>query len=204
MDLFVKSANGTSNEDLLLETNLDKYVSDWSRDGRFLAVTTAGDPKTKFDLWLLPLTGDRNLVSFLRTEFSEGGATFSPDTRWLAYQSDETGRFEIYVRLVDGTGGKRQVSINGGSNARWLPDGKGIVFSSADRKFMIATIRASEETFAVDSIGVLFDYESRGIVGNVEDVSPDGKTFIARVTELRQASLPITLVMNWDEELKQN
>jgi Tol biopolymer transport system component/tRNA A-37 threonylcarbamoyl transferase component Bud32 len=201
-DLFIKNATGTANEELLFESNLDKYTTDWSRDGRLLAFTTTGDPKTKFDLWLLSLAGDRKPISFLRTEFSEGAAAFSPDTRWLAYQSDETGRFEVYVRLVDGTGGKRQVSINGGTNAQWLPDGRGIVFSSADRKMMLATIRASEATFAVDSIRALFDYESRGIVGNVENVSPDGKTFIARVAEIRQTSVPISLVTNWDEDLK--
>jgi len=201
-DLFIKNSNGTANEQLLLKSNLDKYTSDWSADGRMLTFTTVGDPKTKWDLWLLPLDGDRQPIAFLRTEFSEGAGKFSPDSKWLAYQSDETGRYEIYVRRVTGEGGKWQVSTNGGVGPNWSPDGKEVLFSSPDRKLMSAKVNGSGSTFLVDSVRALFDYESRGIVGNFEDVSPDGKTFIARVTELRQASPPITLVVNWDEELK--
>jgi serine/threonine protein kinase len=202
LDLFIKNSNGASNEQLLLTSHLDKYTTDCSADGRMISFTTVGDPKTKWDLWLLPLDGDRQPVPFLRTEFSEGGGKFSPDMKWISYQSDESGRNEIYVRLIDGQGGKWQVSTNGGVGQSWSPDGKEIVYSSLDRKLMSAKVNGSGSTFLVDSVRVLFDYESRGIVGNIEDVSPDGRTFIARVTQLQQASPPITLVVNWDEELK--
>jgi Tol biopolymer transport system component len=201
-DLYIKSSNGTGTEELLLKSDFDKYVTDWSLDGKYLTYTSFANPKTKADLWLLPFSGNRTPIPFLQTEFREGGGCFSPDGKWIVYQSDESGRNEIYVRAIDGSAGKWQISINGGQNNRWSRDGKTIFFQSLDRKEMSAAIRIVQSSIVVDSVRTLFDFESRGIVGALSDVSQDGQKFLAVVTELRQASPPITLVLNWDEELK--
>ena len=202
-NLYAKNANGSGDEQLLFESTRDKYISDWSRDGRYLTFTSTGDPKTKADLWVLPLFGDRAPVPLVQTEFNEGNGAFSPDARWIAYSSDETGKTEIYARLLDGSGGKFQVSINGGRKPFWKSGGREIYFTSIDRHLQVAYIKVGDNSLAVDSIVTLFDYESRGIVGNnLEDVDANGKQFIAVVTDSKQTSAPITLVENWEEELK--
>ncbi len=202
-NVYIKSANGSGDEQLLFESNREKYTTDWSRDGRYLTFTSTGDPKTKADLWVLPLFGDRKPIPFVQTEFNEGNGSFSPDTRWIAYQSDETGKSEIYARLLDGSGGKFQISTNGGNRPLWRTDGKQLFFSSIDRKLKVAYLTIGATTLTVDSTATLFDFESRSISQNtINDVSYDGKQFLAVVTDSKQTSTPITLVVNWDEELK--
>jgi serine/threonine protein kinase/Tol biopolymer transport system component len=202
-DIYLKSANGEGADVLLVKSNRNKTPTDWSRDGRYVAYTSGGDPKTKADLWLLPMFGDRKPVVFLQTEFVEAFGTFSPDGRWVVYVSDETGRSEIYARLTDGTGGKFQITTNGGRRPIWKADSRKLFFSSMDRKLQVATVTTTPTSFVVDSIRTLFDFESRSIVGNtISDASSDGKQFVALVTESKQTSAPITLLVNWDEELK--
>jgi Tol biopolymer transport system component len=202
-DIYLKSANGEGADVLLVKSNRNKTPTDWSRDGRYVTFTSGGDPKTKADLWLLPMFGDRKPVSFLQTEFVEAFGTFSPDGRWVVYVSDETGRSEIYARLTDGTGGKFQITTNGGRRPIWKADSRKLFFSSMDRKLQVATVTTTPTSFVVDSIRTLFDFESRSIVGNtISDASSDGKQFVALVTESKQTSAPITLLVNWDEELK--
>jgi eukaryotic-like serine/threonine-protein kinase len=201
--LYLKSANGTGDENLVAGSSTDLYVTDWSRDGRFLSVTSLGDPATHTDLLTVATTGDRKPVPFLKTSFNEWRGRFSPDGRWLAYQSDETGKYEIYVRFADGSGGKWQISSGGGGVPLWGPDGREILYSSLDRKLMCAYVDGSGSTMAVDSLGTLFDFESRGIVGTtLADISPDGKSFLASVSDSRGVVSPITLVVNWDRELE--
>jgi serine/threonine protein kinase/dipeptidyl aminopeptidase/acylaminoacyl peptidase len=201
IDLFIKSANGTGTEQLLVKSDDNKYVTDWSLDGKYLTYSALSNQKTKWDLWLLPLTGDRIPIPFLQTEFAEGAGTFSPDGKWIAYTSNESGKNEVYVRRLDGTAGKWGVSINGGNTLRWSRDGKTIFFGNAG-KAMAASVRVVQSAIVVDSVRTLFDFESRGISGGIEDVSEDGQRFLALVTEARQTSPPITLVLNWNEELK--
>ncbi|MBI3189323.1 MAG: PD40 domain-containing protein, partial [Ignavibacteriales bacterium] len=204
-DLYIKSANGTGTEQLLVKSDDGKYVTDWSPDGKYLTYSTFGNPKTKGDVWLLPITGNRTPVPFLQTEFNEGGGSFSPDGKWIAYQSDESGKNEVYVRALDGTAGKWGVSINGGNNPRWSRDGKTIFFQSSG-KALGAAVRVVQSAIVVDSVHTFFDFESRGIfrgfAGGIQDVSGDGQKFLFLVTEQHQTSPPITLVVNWNEELK--
>jgi serine/threonine protein kinase len=200
-DLYIKSANGTGTEELLVKSDDGKFVTDWSLDGKYLTYSSSGNTKTKSDLWLLPLTSNRTPVPFLQTEFNEWGGSLSPDGKWIAYTSDESGRNEVYVRAVDGTAGKWGISINGGNIFRWSRDGKTIFFVFA-RKAMAASVRVVQSAIVVDSVRTLFDFESRGITGGIQSVTADGQKFLAVVTEDRQSSPPITLVVNWDEELK--
>ena len=202
-DLYAKSVNGAGGDILLVQSNRGKGVTDWSRDGRYIIYNSGGDPKTKADIWILPMFGDRKPRSFLATEFNEAFAVCSPDSRWIAYNSDETGRPEIYVRLLDGTGGKIQITTNGGRRPLWKADAKKLYFNTLDRKLAVAYVKPGVSSLTVDSIGTLFDFESRNIVGNaITDVSDDGKQVLAVVTDAKQAPAPITLVVNWNEELK--
>ncbi len=211
LDIYRKAVNGEGDDELLYESTLDKFPSNWSSDGRFLLYYTAGDPKTKTDVWVLPLVpngadGEKKPVPFLQTEFEEQDPQFSPDGKWIAYISTESGKYETYMRPFPGPGGKRQISTAGVSPvgtviaALWRRDGKELYYNSDDRKIMAAEIKTFGSSLEVGAVKPLFDAQSKGINWIVA-VSADGSRFIT-VTEKGQASAPITLVLNWDEELK--
>ena len=129
LDLYAKASDGTGDEELLLADDLDKYAQSWSPDGRFLLYIGIG-AETGQDVWVLPLFGARKPRPLLQANDSEGTPQFSPDGRWIAYRSSETGRFEVYVMPFPGPGGQQQISRraatfpNGGAMARksstWL------------------------------------------------------------------------------------
>ena len=201
-NIFMKNIDGTGNEQLLLKTDFDKMTWSWSRDRRYLAFTAHTATKTGTDLWLLPVSGDRQPVAFLQTEFEEDRPRLSPDGGWVVYVSNETGREEIYVRALDGSGEKWQVSTDGGLEPIWPGEGREIFFSSLDRRLMVAEVKIIDGKISIGAARTLFDFESAKIVwGNVDDVSSDGKTIIALVGAPPQTS-PLTLVINWDAEVK--
>ena len=180
----------------------------WSHDGRFLLYTAANVPKTGSDLWVLPLEGDRKAVPLLRTDFNEGLGDFSPDGRWVAYVSNESGRNEIYVRPFVASGpsgpslgeGKWQVSKDGGTNPRWRADGKEIIFSFGPA-IMSVDVNGSNAGFQMGTPKQLF----RGPGNNGWDVTGDGKRFLMIVPPnqgMQTAPTPITVVLNWQAELK--
>jgi serine/threonine protein kinase len=200
-DLFLKDLSGMSNEEFLYGSPIEDYATSWSPDGKSLLLSVRGDPKTKWDLLLLPLTGDKKPIPLAQTEFNEWLGVFSPDGRWIAYQSDESGRGEIYVRTLDARGGKWQVSSAGGEGARWLGKSNEITYISPERKVMSATVKYSASSFEVIRTTPLFDVNIKG-VGTFMDVTADGQRFLIRLSGIEGASSPATLVMNWQEELK--
>jgi Tol biopolymer transport system component len=202
-DLFVKSADGAGMEELLLRSREDKSVVDWSSDGKFLLYITAGDSATQTDLWVLPLTGEKKPVPFLKTEFNERDARFSPDAKWIAYVSDESGKDEIYIRSFPDRGSKRQVSIAGGDSPRWRRNGKELYYFSTDNKMMAADISYKDGTVEVNHVRSLFDIPL--IVSQPYadyDVTADGKRFLLNIPFESQNSTPLTLVVNWEAEVK--
>jgi Tol biopolymer transport system component len=207
-DLFQRASSGAGSEDLLLESNVEKYPSDWSRDGRFV-VYTANDPKTKQDIWILPMNpnpkgagGERKPFLFLQTEFNETRATFSPDGRWIAYESDESGRYEVYIRPFPGPGGKWQVSTSGGTRPRWRRDGKELFYLALDDKIMAAEIKLGSATVDVGSVWPLFQSRPFSIGGrDIYDVG-DGQRFLVASPGNVESSSPVTLVVNWTGEIK--
>src|SRR5262249_22512480 len=119
MNLHQKAASGAGEETLLLKSDHLNFPTDWSRDRRFI-IYRQNEPKTKWDVWALPMTGgEAKPFPVAQTEASEIGGTLSPDGRWLSYASDVSGRFEVYVQSFPGGGGKRQVSTGGGNHPRW-------------------------------------------------------------------------------------
>jgi Tol biopolymer transport system component len=206
-DLFQRASSGAGNEELLLESSINKAPSDWSRDGKFIAYH-ADDPKTRNDIWILPMNpketgGERKPIPFLQTEFSEVRASFSPDGRWISYMSDESGRMEVYIRPFPGPGGKWQVSTNGGSRPRWRRDGKELFFLAADNRIMAAEINLGATTVDVGAVRALFQISPFGGAGrDIYDVTGDGQRFLVATPGSEEISSPITLVVNWTEEVK--
>jgi Tol biopolymer transport system component len=131
-DLYEKSASGTGDEKALLESPTTKVPLDWSPDGRFLLYRN-DDPQTGADLWALPLNGEGAPFPIVQTPFQERDAQFSTDAKWIAYQSNESGHFEIYVQPFPGPGPKTQVSSNGGIQVRWRQDGKELFYGGPDQ-----------------------------------------------------------------------
>jgi Tol biopolymer transport system component len=195
--ILVKSSSGTGGEEILFQSEDAKSPSSWSRDGRFLLFTRTL-PKTKTDIWVLPLSGDRKPFPFLQSEFIDRNGQFSPDGRWVAYVSDESGRLEIYVVPFPGPGGKWQVSPNGGSGPQWSADGRELFYISPDRELMTVEVKSGAE-FQVSSPKPLFSLSPSSAVSAFE-ASPDGKRFLQGVP--REApGPPVTLVLNWTSEL---
>lgn len=200
-DLYVKDLKGMSNEELLYGSPRNEYVTSWSPDGKSLLLSVTDNSSTKWDLLLLPLAGEKKPVPLAQTEFNEWLGSFSPDGQWVSYQSDESGKYEIYVRTLDPRGGKFQVSNAGGQGARWVRRTNEIIYVSPDRKVMSATVKYSATSFEVVRTTPLFDLNIKGI-GELKAVTEDGKTFLISLTGMEGTSSPATLVMNWDEELR--
>jgi serine/threonine protein kinase len=209
LDLYQKAADGTGSDELLVESDVDKYPTSWSRDGQFVLYNTTFDvPKTKTDLWVLPLSGDRKPFPFLQTEFNETRGQFSPDGRWVVYTSDESGKDEVYVAPFPGPGGKRQISTAGGTFPRWRRDGKEIFYLSPDNKLMAAEVNGQGTTLQVGAARVLFDARPGALTltpltfGYQYDVTADGQRFLVNTLVEQKASSPITVVINWTAGLK--
>jgi Tol biopolymer transport system component len=198
--LYQQISTGAGREELVLGSENAKYSVDWSPDGRFIAFEDQ-DPKTGTDLWVLPLFGDRKPVPFLRTEFNEGQGQFSPDGRWMAYSSNESGRREVYVQAFPNPGGKWQVSTDGGSFPRWRRDGKEIFYIAADRKLMAVSVQANS-TFQAGQPQPLFEPRVFGAPIIPYTVSADGKRFLVNTPTEGAESSPVTVILNWTAELK--
>jgi Tol biopolymer transport system component len=138
-DFFVKDLRQPESDQPLLATPANKYPMDWSRDGRFLVYETL-DARTQRDLWVLPLVGDRTPRLLLHSEFNESQGQLSPDGLWIAYISDESGRWEVYVRAFPGLGDVRLISTGGGTQPRWRRDGREIFYVAADRRLMAVSL----------------------------------------------------------------
>jgi Tol biopolymer transport system component len=202
LDLYWKSASGAGAEELLYADELNKNPTSWSPDGKFIMYTSSFDPKTGADLRVLPLAGERKPVAFLTTAFNERDGQFSPDGHWVAYESDESGRGEIYVSPFPSSGGKSQVSLAGGTLARWRPDGKELFYIGPDRRLMAAAIGVKRGEMAIGAPQPLFGpLFSDGVYSY--DVSSGGQRFLAVLPNGQAAPAElVTFVLNWTAGLK--
>jgi hypothetical protein len=204
-DLYIKSASGAGKESLFFKSEINKGASDWSADGRMISMTES-DPVTSWDLKMLTVgqTGSKYSVeesSFQETEFREFSGVFSPDANWLAYHSNESGQAEVYVQPVSGSGGKWQISKNGGYVIAWKKDGSEIYLQSYDDKVMAAQVKLGNGVFEVGAVHTLFEVPGSGD-GDLEDVSNDGKLFLVSVPLSERSNDPFTLVTSWNLSLK--
>jgi serine/threonine protein kinase len=202
-NLYQRSATGAGKEELLLKSDFNTYAADWSADGQFI-VYWVTDPKTKVDLWVLPLFGDQKPYPFLQTEANERNARFSPDGRWLAYISDESGINQLYVQGFPASGGKWQVSTTGVYYLEWRRDGKELFYVSTDMKMMAVDVKGEGPTFEVGAPKVLFDLRVPSFNSPQAQfaVTADGQKFLIANTFGENSSVPITVVLNWTADLK--
>ena len=205
--LFQKSATGSGQDEVLFTNPNTKLPYHWSRDGRFIVYGEI-DPKTKGDLWVLPMEGadkERKPVPFLQTEFDELMAQFSPDGQWMAYTSDQSGKREVYVRPFPRAEGQWTISLAGGEQPRWRGDGKELFFEAADGKMMAVPVKASagpKPTFEAGTPVALFDAHMAHNSTRVPldyDVAADGKRFLITTTAGgEKAAPPLSVVVNWN------
>jgi len=187
-ELYWRSADGSGSEDPLTGIGYNDMPSSWSPDGKELTFT-AISPKTGFDIWMLPLEGDRKPRPFLRTPFNESWAQFSPDGHWLAYESDESGSTQIYVQGYPGPGGKWQLSTEGGRSPAWNPSGRELFYRNGDKTMVVAT--TTSPSFSAGKPRLLYE----GPEGNP---TRDGQRFLGiQAAEPAQPPTQITLVLNW-------
>jgi dipeptidyl aminopeptidase/acylaminoacyl peptidase len=210
--LYQKLSNGASDDELLLETKLVAAAPmSWSPDGRFLVYWLA-EPKTANDLWVLPLTGDRKPVPFAQSPFTESYGQISPDGRWIAYQSNDTGRPEVYVRPFPSGPGRWQISASGGFYPRWRRDGRELLYmGGASRgKLMAVAVDGAGSTFKAGIPQPLFDtaymnQNNGGVTYHPYAVSADGQHFLIPqppTDSVDAAVASITVVLNWTSALK--
>jgi hypothetical protein len=214
--LFQRGSGGVGTEELLLKSTLQKYLYDWSGDGAYLLYSVV-DAKMGRDLWLLPdpagPSREQKPRPFLATPYNEIQGQFSPGPpggpRWIAYASDESGRYEVYVQPFSESSttpsGKFQVSSEGGSQPKWRRDGRELYYIGLDGKLMAVEVKTASQ-FEHGVPKALFQTRALGAGAPVGlfryAPTPDGKRFLINSQAEEAASAPITAVLNWTAGLK--
>jgi Tol biopolymer transport system component len=209
---YQKPTNGAQAQESLLLSQKGQYLSSWSADGQYLLYFRLVSGSA-IDLWVLPMTGTRKPFAFLQSSFEKVWGQFSPDGRWVAYESNESGQNEIYVRrfvvpgdAADSTAaqaGQWQVSTAGGIFPMWRADGKELFYIDQAGMMMAAPITVTASAAVPGTPVTLFQTNILGggtdnEQGRQYDVAPDGRFMINRV--LDSAATPITLILNWNPD----
>jgi serine/threonine protein kinase/Tol biopolymer transport system component len=200
--LYQRLTSGAGEDELVLGSRTTyRWPTDWSPDGH-IAFQSRDMPKFSVDVGFVS-AADRKATILLGTLFDEWSPQFSPDGRWLAYASKESGEFEIYVQPFPGLGQKWQVSTGGGNFPRWRRDGKEIFFIKFPEKtLMVAEVKPGS-TFAVGAPKALFQTQiKRSDFGTQYDVSPDGSRFLISTLVDEGITEALTVVQNWTAERK--
>jgi dipeptidyl aminopeptidase/acylaminoacyl peptidase len=168
-------------------------------DGRSL-IFQLSTPQDRADLWLLPFEGDRKPAPFVATPFSERNARYSPDGRWVAFTSDVSGAFEVYVRPSHESGATWRVSNRGGQTAAWRGDGREIYYLAPDNMLMAAAV-SSAAPFQTGSPAPLFKLAVSDSTDPQYDVFPDGQRFLVN-QQISSKEEPINVLVHWAAALK--
>jgi Tol biopolymer transport system component len=208
-DLSFKDAALGGSEQALLEFPTPRLPHDWSLDGRFILYTDVA-PGTGYDLWMLPLTRqgkpamDVTARPYLRTSFSEIYGRFAPEKnpRWVAYQSDESGRFEVYVDTFPEPRHKIPISSGGGSYPAWGAGGSELYYVSPDFKLMAVSVKLGNDTMEPSAPRELFRLPIANSDFSPFEPAPDGKRFLIRATPQQAVPEPLILIVNWTALLK--
>jgi eukaryotic-like serine/threonine-protein kinase len=196
-DVFVRDTRSSDKPKLLFQLPAFSPLDDWSRDGRYIAYEAVDWKTFRFDIGVLDLQ-EKTSRPLIATSANESGLAFSPDGRWIAYLSDESGADEIYVQSFPAGSDRQQVSLGGGTQPRWRGDGRELFYVSPDRKIMAVDIPAGErieagKPHALFATRMLPLVEAR----NHYDVSADGQRFVVNSRRIEDALFPITVVSGW-------
>jgi Tol biopolymer transport system component len=197
-DLYVKSIDGSQAEKKIPQEGLDRFPMDWSRDGKYVLYERGSE------LWYLNLT-DMTTMEFLKTPSTIRSSQFSPDGKWVAYSSNETGKWEVFVTSFPEGHGKWQISNAGGNQPRWRADGKELYYMTPDTKVVAVPVKTGP-SFEAGAGTVLFQaYLREAAFATSEqyfyDVSRDGQKFLIN-TQMRSAMAPLSVVRGWNLEMK--
>jgi serine/threonine protein kinase/Tol biopolymer transport system component len=205
--IYRKDASGAGGEERLTEGPNGKITMDWSRDGRHVLYREIG-PRTGMDLWALPLDGPGALKPFplAVSQFNEGGGRFSPDGKWLAYNSNETGTSQVFVQAfppaASGSGGKWQISQNGGQEMRWRSDGRELYWNTSDGKVFAAEILVGPRGIQSGTPHELFTAPMYTATAGSFDVTDDGQRFLVLLFASQgEGSIRLNVVSNWQAGL---
>ena len=202
-DIYLKSADGSGDEQLLLKTPHRKRLNDWSTDGRYLLYEEQ-DPVSGDDLWVLPFFGDQRPLRIMETRSNKRSAAFSPDGRWIAYTSDESGAGQVYVGTFPGSGSKWQIGPSG--DPIWRRDGRELFFANNGLQMAVdVTGTGPVGPLKFGQPRVFFDALTN-LQPHPYDVTPDGKHFLLVTDRLSgddSGSKPIVVVLNWMSGMRQ-
>ncbi len=206
LDLYVKASSGAGAEEPLVVDSLDKYPLGWSPDNKYLLFSTGSLTQVggnQGDLWMRAWSDGKATALLADPKYSEFPGKFSPDGRWIAYQSNESGRSEVYVVSFPALDKKIPISAGGGRQPRWRRDGQEIFYLATDNRLVAVSVTPRAGTLSVGSAQQLpISARPRGGQRYPYDVSPDGQRFLfASLPEQAPAAPPLTLVINWRAEL---
>jgi Tol biopolymer transport system component len=196
------NANATAGEELLVSSDDNLLPTDWSADGKLIALQRAPSKEERWSIWLLPVGGSRKPYLWIRSDADVQLGKFSPDGRWMAFVSDESGEQQVYIRSLAGAGGRIQVSQHGcNGEPFWRRDGREIYFMSLDFRVMAAELLRKGSSLKVGKLREVFDARSRGI-RSLRGITPDnGKLLgVYSLSDIRPADL--TLVTDWTGDLR--
>lgn len=205
-DVAIK-ISAQQDEEVLLKSSEVKFPYSWSSDGRFLLYVVQ-TPKAREDIWILPMEGSQKApMLFQGTEFDEDEPQFSADGRWIAYISDESGRYEVYVREfalgVDGkpeSTPKHQISSGGGHPVGWNDNGKELIYTSLDQRSVMSAEISTRPVFQASPARTLFQLPTPPATNPA--VTGDGKRFLVPLPVGQSGPLQFTVVLNWQAGLK--
>ncbi len=202
--LYRKAADGTGSTSPLVVDNATEDAPSWSSDGRYLIFHRhAAQAGAHGEIWSLPLFGDRKAFPVVQNQqFSVGMPALSPDGKWLAYMSPESGRPEIYIVPFLRGSGRWEVSSGGGAWPRWRRDGKELFYISLDNKLVSTEIVEQPTSLVIGKVQPLFEVSPIPSPGWQYDVSADGRKFVVVTQDAHQSAAPLTLVVNWPALLK--
>jgi serine/threonine protein kinase len=197
---YVKATNGLGKESLLMPVPPSAIPKDWSSDGRYILyqATTA---TTGWDLWVASVSGADKPQPAVNSVHGEREGRFSPDARWIAYDSTESGQREIWVQPFPPTGSKWQISTSGGFSPRWRKDGEELFYIATDGRLMVVPMVLGK-TVQFDAPRPLFQTMQREALYGAYDVTADGKSFLINVPPDGRDAKPITVILNWAERLQ--
>jgi hypothetical protein len=205
--LFRMDVTGSGSEQRVSQPQHQQLANDWSRDGKLILFYDVA-PATQRDLWTLSVSSDgRAAVAaqpklYLRTPFNESFGRFSPEAnpRWVAYQSDVSGRYEVYVQAFPGPGDRTPISTGGGTYPQWSSDGHELFYVSPDNKLMAVKLQLGRNSVVPSAPSELFALPVTQIGWSPYDTAPDGR-FLVRATP-KQVAQPLTVIVNWPALLK--